>query len=92
MTPGVGEKRQPLSCQPKQRASSGAGKPWSRVHLTSDKGKLLIECISKKFPTEKNIERGEEVIRLKKEGTAEIKRAQKSNYWRGTREDKVTKR
>ena len=55
----------------------------------------LIACSSTNKPTESNIKRGDEVIRLKKEGTIDtenVTQAQKSNYWRGIREDKVVKR
>ena len=38
MTLGVGNKKQTISFQLKRRSRSGAGKPLSLVHPTSDKG------------------------------------------------------
>ena len=67
----VGDKRKPLYRQSKCRASSGTEKLLSRVLLTSDKDQLLIACSSTNIPTECNMERGKEVIILKKEGTAD---------------------
>ena len=95
MTSGVGDNRQPLSRQSKRRATSGAEKSPSRVHPTSDKGKFLRACISYNIPTVRNIQRREEVIRLKKEvkiKTAKVARSEQSNRWRGMREDTVMKR
>ena len=54
----VGDNRQPLTCKSKQRATSGAEKSPSIVHPTSDKGQLLIACISNNIPTVCNMERG----------------------------------
>ena len=52
--------------QSKRRATPDAEKYPSRVHLTSDKGQLLIVFTSKNIPTVRNMERAEEVIILKK--------------------------
>ena len=88
MISGVGDNRQPLTCKSKQRATSGAEKSPSIVHPTSDKGQLLIACISNNIPTVCNMERGEEVTRLEKEGKIKIEkatRADQSNHCRGMR-------
>ena len=66
MASGVGDNRQPISCQSKKRSNSGAETSPSRVHPRSDKGQILIECSSDNIPTVRNMERGKEVIRLKK--------------------------
>ena len=60
----------------------------SRVHPTSDKGHLIISCSSNNTPIVCNTERGEGVIRLKKEGKIKISkvtRVEKSNNWIGMR-------
>ena len=56
MTPGVGKNRQPLYRQAKLRGTSGAEKYLSRVHLTSDKGQLLIAFSSNNILTVRNME------------------------------------
>ena len=66
ITSGVGENRHPIYRQSKQRATSGAEKYPSIVHLTSDNVQLLISCSSNNTRTGRIIERGEEVVRLKK--------------------------
>ena len=66
MTFGVGYNRQSFSSRSKQRATSGTEKSPSRVHQTSDKGQLMIAYSSKYITTLSNMERGEEVIILKK--------------------------
>ena len=92
MTSGVCNKRYTLSRKSKQLAISGAGKPWSRVHLTSNKGQHPIPCSYTNTQTERNMERGEEVIILIKEGTIDMAQSQKSNYWIYMREVKFAKR
>ena len=66
MTSGVGDNRQPLSCQSKQRATSGDEKYPSTVHPTSDKGRPLIACSSNKIAEVRNMDKRKEFIRLKK--------------------------
>ena len=66
MTLGNVDKRHLLSRQPKQRASSDAGKMPSRVYLKSDKGQRLIACGSANIPTQLNKQREKEVIILNK--------------------------
>ena len=88
MTSGVCDNRQPLSLQSKRRATSGAEKYPSIVHPTNEKGQLLIARSSKNISTVRNMERGEEVIILKKEGkikTAKVIRAEHSNNCIGMR-------
>ena len=68
MESGVGDNRQPLSCKSKRRATSGAEKYPSRVHLIIDRGQLLIASRSNNNLRVLNMERGNEFIRLKKEG------------------------
>ena len=75
----VGENSQPLSRQSKRRSTSGAEKYLSRFHPTSDKRELLKACIYNNIPTLRNMERGEEVIGLKKElkiNTSKVTRAE----------------
>ena len=91
MTSGADDKRQTLSCTSKRREMSGAEKLPSRVHPKSYKGKRLIVCSSKNIPTECNIYRGKEVIRLNKEVMIEMTQEQNSNYWRGMRGYKLFK-
>ena len=64
MTSVVGYKRQPLSCQSKRQASSSAGKPPSKVHMTINNGYPLITCSYTNIPTEINMDRYKDVIIL----------------------------
>ena len=68
MESGLGDNRQPLYRQSNRQSTYGAEKSPSRVYPKSDKGKLLIACSSYNIPTVRNMERGGEVIILKKEG------------------------
>ena len=90
MASGAGNKKKPISNQLNWRARSGAGKSPSIFHPTSDKGQHIIECSSTNILTECDIERGEEVIILKKEGKINMTQVHQSNYWRSIREDKVS--
>ena len=55
---GVCDKRETISHQSQRWASSGAGKPLSRVHMTSDKWQRLIACSSTNIPKEHNMDSG----------------------------------
>ena len=58
MISGVVDKRKPCSWQSNWQEISDAGKPPSRFHPTSDKGKRLILCSYANIPTEWNIQSG----------------------------------